>query len=81
MTGRRNQIRLQARLRGHTIVGEQRYIYGADTLRPIAFPRQALHAYRLAFKHPRDARPLRFEAPLPEDMSRLIARLRPRTPG
>ena len=81
VTGRRNQIRLQARLRGHTIVGEQRYIYGADTLRPIAFPRQALHAYRLAFKHPRDARPLRFEAPLPEDMSRLIARLRPRTPG
>ena len=27
-TGKRNQIRLQARLRGHTLVGEQRYIYG-----------------------------------------------------
>ncbi len=80
VTGRRNQIRLQARLRGHTIVGEQRYVYGPDTLRPIAFPRQALHAYRLAFKHPRDGRLLRFEAPLPDDMSTLIARLR-RPPG
>jgi 23S rRNA pseudouridine1911/1915/1917 synthase len=75
-TGRRNQIRIQARLRGHTLVGEQRYTYGPDTLRPIAFPRQALHAYRLAFAHPADGRELRFEAPLPRDMVDLIARLR-----
>ena len=27
-TGRRNQIRLQARLRGHTLVGETRYVHG-----------------------------------------------------
>jgi 23S rRNA-/tRNA-specific pseudouridylate synthase len=52
VTGRRNQIRIQARLRGHTLVGEQRYTYGPETLRSIAFPRQALHAHRLAFKHP-----------------------------
>jgi 23S rRNA pseudouridine1911/1915/1917 synthase len=75
VTGRRNQIRLQARLRGHTIVGEQRYVYGPDSLRPIAFPRQALHAYRLAFEHPRDGRLMTFEAPLPEDLRELIARL------
>src|SRR4051812_45664034 len=36
-TGKRNQIRIQARLRGHTLVGERRYIYGPDELRPIAF--------------------------------------------
>jgi 23S rRNA pseudouridine1911/1915/1917 synthase len=75
-TGRRNQIRLQARLRGHTLVGEQRYTYGPDTLRPIAFPRQALHALRLTLSHPRDGRELRFEAPMPPDMNDLIARLR-----
>ncbi|MFI5179214.1 MAG: RluA family pseudouridine synthase [Vicinamibacterales bacterium] len=75
-TGRRNQIRLQARLRGHTLVGEQRYIYGPDSLRPIAFPRQALHAFRLGFRHPTDNRPLRFEAPLPDDFERLLAQLR-----
>jgi 23S rRNA pseudouridine1911/1915/1917 synthase len=77
VTGRRNQIRLQARLRGHTLVGEQRYTYGPDTLRPISFPRQALHAFRLTFTHPNDRRELRFEAPLPDDMRRLIAQLRP----
>lgn len=37
-TGKRNQIRLQARLRGHTLVGERRYVYGPDVLRPVEFP-------------------------------------------
>jgi len=75
-TGKRNQIRIQARLRGHTLVGEQRYIFGPESLRPIAFPRQALHAYRLAFHHPADGRPLSFEAPLPADFAGLLTRLR-----
>lgn len=76
VTGKRNQIRLQARLRGHTLVGEQRYIYGPDEIRPIDFPRQALHAWKLGFRHPDDERELRFEAPLPDDMEALIRRLR-----
>jgi 23S rRNA pseudouridine1911/1915/1917 synthase len=75
-TGKRNQIRLQARLRGHTLVGERRYVFGPDHLRPIDFPRQALHAFRLAFTHPRDGTSLRFEAPMPEDMRGLVDRLR-----
>lgn len=75
-TGRRNQIRIQARLRGHTLVGEQRYVYGPDALRTIPFPRQALHARRLAFRHPADDRPVEFEAPLPADFTALVARLR-----
>jgi 23S rRNA pseudouridine1911/1915/1917 synthase len=78
VTGKRNQIRIQARLRGHTLVGEQRYTYGPDTLRTIAFPRQALHAHRLVFRHPADDRELRFEVPPPEDMTALVARLRRR---
>lgn len=76
VTGKRNQIRLQARLRGHTLVGEQRYVYGPDSLRTIEFPRQALHAHRLAFQHPLSGRPLRFEVPLPPDMAGLVERLR-----
>ena len=75
-TGKRNQIRLQARLRGHTLVGEQRYIYGPDTMRTIDFPRQALHAHELAFRHPVTDQPMRFVAPLPPDMAALIERLR-----
>jgi 23S rRNA pseudouridine1911/1915/1917 synthase len=77
-TGKRNQIRIQARLRGHTLVGEQRYIYGPAEIRPIEFPRQALHAHRLAFRHPADGRELRFEAPLPEDLAELLTQLRRR---
>ena len=78
VTGKRNQIRIQARLRGHTLVGEVRYIYGPDNLRPIAFPRQALHAHRLTFDHPADGREMTFEAPLPDDLTALLGRLRRR---
>ena len=77
VTGKRNQIRLQARLRGHTLVGEERYVFGPDETRPIDFPRQALHAHRLGFLHPVTGRPLRFEAPLPADLTDLLAQLRP----
>jgi len=75
-TGKRNQIRIQARLRGHTLVGERRYVYGPDQIRPIEFPRQALHAFRLSFRHPADGRPLAFEAPLPSDFADLLSRMR-----
>jgi RluA family pseudouridine synthase len=74
-TGRRNQIRIQSRLRGHTLVGEERYTYGPDSLRPIAFKRQALHAYRLELEHPADNRLMQFEAPLPADFTDLLGRL------
>lgn len=75
-TGRRNQIRIQARLRGHTLVGEGRYVYGPSTLRPIEFGRQALHAQRLTLRHPVDERLLDFEAPPPPDFLDLLTRLR-----
>lgn len=75
-TGRRNQIRIQARLRGHTLVGEARYVFGPDSLRTIPFRRQALHAFRLGFDHPADGRELVFEARLPPDFEDLLSRLR-----
>jgi 23S rRNA pseudouridine1911/1915/1917 synthase len=75
-TGKRNQIRIQAGLRGHALVGERRYTYGPPPSRRVEFPRQALHAYRLAFTHPADGRALAFEAPLPSDFADLLQRLR-----
>jgi 23S rRNA pseudouridine1911/1915/1917 synthase len=75
-TGKRNQIRLQARLRGHTLIGEQRYVYGPDALRSVRFARQALHAWRLAFTHPADGRRISFEAPVPADLRLLLEGLR-----
>ena len=74
-TGKRNQIRIQAASRGHTLVGERQYVDRAPTHR-IAFPRQALHAHRLAFRHPVDGRALSFESPLPRDLEELLASMR-----
>jgi 23S rRNA pseudouridine1911/1915/1917 synthase len=37
------------------------------------FPRQALHATRLGFAHPRTAAALSFERPMPADMAALVA--------
>lgn len=76
-TGRRNQIRIQAQLRGHPLVGERRYVSDSGARREIQFERQALHARRLAFLHPADGRPLAFEAPAPADFDALLARLKP----
>lgn len=75
VTGKRNQIRIQARLRGHTLVGEQRYVFGPSGLRPIEFDRQALHAWRLSVRHPATKRPIAFEAPMPADLNELVAEL------
>lgn len=70
-TGKRNQIRIQAAVREHPLIGERQYAKS-----PAAFPRQALHAHRLSFAHPVDGRQMTFEAPLPQDLAELIRRLR-----
>jgi 23S rRNA pseudouridine1911/1915/1917 synthase len=76
-TGKRNQIRIQAALRGHPLIGEVQYV-AREAAAAIAFPRQALHAHRLGFRHPVDGRELHFESPLPRDLAGLIASLRRR---
>jgi 23S rRNA pseudouridine1911/1915/1917 synthase len=75
-TGKRNQIRIQAAVRGHPLVGERQYTGGLSTGTGRTHPRQALHAHRLAFAHPIDGRKLTFEAPLPDDLQDLLRRLR-----
>ena len=57
-------------------MGEERYVYGPDTLRPIAFGRQALHAFQLSFVHPAEGRVVEFQAPVPDDFAELLTRLR-----
>jgi 23S rRNA pseudouridine1911/1915/1917 synthase len=71
VTGKRNQIRIQAARRGHALLGERQYAKSA-----MSFPRQALHAHRLSFLHPIDRRKLIFEAPLPRDLAELLRKLR-----
>ena len=84
-TGRTHQVRVHLAALGHPLAGDRRY--GARGVVPPganaeqaaairAFPRQALHAWQLAFDHPRSGQPLAFEAPLPADMAGLVETLR-----
>ena len=78
VTGKRNQIRVQAAMRGHPLLGERQYRFGAPP-EPDSLPRvdrQALHAWRLGFVHPATGRPVQFTAPLAKDIETLLAALR-----
>lgn len=66
-TGRTHQIRLHAAGAGFPLVGDRRY--GGATGR--LWPRLALHAARLALRHPRTRRALGVEDPLPADLQAL----------
>ena len=84
-TGRTHQIRVHMAHAGHSLIGDQTYggrrklsekaIGTAGVNAARAFPRQALHAAVLGFKHPVTGEEMRFEAPMPEDMEALIAAL------
>jgi 23S rRNA pseudouridine1911/1915/1917 synthase len=84
-TGRTHQIRVHLAHIGLPVVGDpvyggrRRLIAGASPALAAAlkgFPRQALHARRLAFEHPLSGERLSFEAPLPADFQALLAVLR-----
>jgi 23S rRNA pseudouridine1911/1915/1917 synthase len=71
-TGRTHQIRVHLASIGHPVEGDRVYAgRGAGLL-----GRQALHAWKLAFSHPRTGRLARFEAPLPGDIARLLKTLK-----
>ena len=79
-TGRTHQIRVHMSYVGHALLGDQTYsrrrkLAGEHTEQVASFPRQALHAGLLGFKHPLTGRTLRFTAPLPQDMQDLITLL------
>jgi 23S rRNA pseudouridine1911/1915/1917 synthase len=46
----------------------------------VLIARQALHAYRLRFRHPRTQHWIEAEAPLPPDMRRVLEALRKHRP-
>jgi 23S rRNA pseudouridine1911/1915/1917 synthase len=63
-TGRTHQIRVHMAAMGHAILNDP--VYGREEAR-FGLPGQALHAWRLAFAHPRTERPMTFEAPPPPE--------------
>lgn len=82
-TGRTHQIRVHMAHIGHPLIGDpaygRAYRTKAKRLPPplaakaAAFPRQALHARLLAFRHPDTGAIMCFEAPMPADMAELVA--------
>ncbi|HEX2224862.1 MAG TPA: RluA family pseudouridine synthase [Thermoanaerobaculia bacterium] len=81
VTGRTHQIRVHLRGRGWPLVGDP--LYGLPHWRGIRdpetaaacrdFPRQALHAFRVAFAHPRTGAAVDLTAPVPADLAQLLA--------
>jgi 23S rRNA pseudouridine1911/1915/1917 synthase len=85
ITGRRHQIRVHLSARGWPVVGDP--VYGSagkdgdPRWRQIGdralgelvreFPRQALHAWRVAFTHPVTGDRLAIDAPVPSDLDAL----------
>lgn len=81
-SGRTHQIRVHMAHIGHPLVGDP--VYGhqfrsktgltAEQFEAVhAFPRQALHAFRLRLVHPADERRVKFEAPVPQDLAELLS--------
>ncbi|PRR77283.1 Ribosomal large subunit pseudouridine synthase D [Clostridium liquoris] len=75
-TGRTHQIRVHLTHLGHPLFGDALYGEGFDDSNYIN--RQALHAYRLSFPHPRTGRIINLECDLPKDINNLIDILRKR---
>lgn len=72
-TGRTHQIRVHFKYIGHPLVGD--YLYaGRKTARSdrTLVGRVMLHAWKISFLHPKTGKPLAFEAPIPDDMNRII---------
>lgn len=81
-TGRTHQIRVHLAHRAHPIVGDPVYLRRIPAVarsvpeplrrQLLDFPRQALHAAQLGFRHPRTGAALRFESVPPADMQGLL---------
>jgi 23S rRNA pseudouridine1911/1915/1917 synthase len=87
-TGRTHQIRVHLGSVGCPVLADKIY-GGRDCLRlsdllpgldpeadEVLMPRQALHAFRLRFQHPRQRRIIEAEAPLPPEFQKTLAALR-----
>lgn len=68
-TGRKNQIRVHLKEKGHSIVGDEKYGHTKDPLK-----RLGLHASALEFVHPITKQVLCFRAPVPASFRELFNR-------
>ena len=67
LTGRTHQIRVHFSALGHPLLGDAAYGGPCDRMK-----RQALHAWRVRFRHPLTGKEIQVQAPVPQDMRHLI---------
>lgn len=72
-TGRTHQIRVHMEYLGYPLVGDPKY---SPVKTPFSINGQALHSQTMEFIHPRTGKEMYFEAPLPDDMQKILTRLR-----
>jgi 23S rRNA pseudouridine1911/1915/1917 synthase len=81
-TGRTHQIRVHFQHLGYPLVGDETYGMRQNArLTELTGHRPArlmLHAYKLAFVHPRTRKKQTFEASLPDDFTKALRALRPK---
>ncbi|MCK8499358.1 RluA family pseudouridine synthase [Myxococcus fulvus] len=80
LTGRTHQIRVHLAESGHPLLGDTLYGAGRKPKGEAAaaqerLGRQALHAWKLAFAHPRTGKALSLEAPIPDDFAAALTLL------
>ncbi|WP_225413500.1 RluA family pseudouridine synthase [Stigmatella hybrida] len=81
LTGRTHQIRVHLSESGHPLLCDALYGAGRKGKGHVAeaqaqLGRQALHAWKLSFAHPRTGKVLTLEAPVPEDLTACMRVLR-----
>lgn len=74
LTGRTHQIRVHMQSVGHPLLGDK--IYAPHIKTSVHVPRLMLHAYSLAFTHPVTGEHMELTAPIPEQFSTVLNKLR-----
>ena len=69
-SGRTHQVRVHLHHLGHPVLGDK--VYGARLVKNL--PRQMLHAWKLAFRHPQTGEWKQFQASVPDDFKEAVVR-------
>ncbi len=78
LTGRTHQIRVHCQYTGHPIACDEKYSEQAfdDSMRNQGLRRLFLHAAQLEFTHPDSEERMTVDAPLDDDLQKLISKLK-----
>ena len=73
-TGRTHQIRVHFYDMDHPLLGDRIYQYRRNRRKQQAYPRQMLHSWQIAFRHPYSGRKMKFAAEPPADFMSAVTK-------